>query len=487
MCGVNMGSFSLGMWGSRAALFGRSERRRARGGGGPGGTPWATAFLVGAMVVLLGCGGEDSGPSPAGMPTAPVESTPEEQAALVIFDDSMIHDVGLWMSPEDWESIINDSRGDELRPATLYIDGVTMANVGVRPAGESSRVPGNQKMSMRVEFDAFEKKRMGGFDEVKLTGSWDDPFIIRDRLAYWCYRQVMPAPREVPATLRVNGESRGIYQIEEIWGKEALAERFANPDGPLYRLRGLTNLDPYAYHGDDTSVYVPLPWDPKGMRDAAEHVVIPNALRVLAQEPHRLGEVMDLDFLLNYFAVSAIVSNTDGFTGPFEVDDHFQYFDPSTGKFFILPWDPDNTFGSINDSPENSIFLNYERSILTRMVRDGALRDPFLARLEEIMATKLTEDAIHAQAEAFSNQIMDAAYDDTTKMYPTESFIWSLGYIRDWTAKRYSSIRDQIARIRAGEPIPPTPPTGVGPTAPPMMMTTTPPPAMAAATGGGTP
>jgi hypothetical protein len=439
---------SLGNW----AFWARSDRRRLRGSGGPGGHPWAAAFLVGAMLVLLGCGGGDD-PTPAASTTAPTESTPAEQAALVMFDDSKIHDVGLWMSPEDWESIINDTRGDELRPATLYIDGVTMTNVGVRPAGESSRVPGNQKMSMRVEFDAYEKKKMGGFDEIKLTGSWDDPFIVRDRLAYWCYRQVMPAPREVPATLRVNGQERGIFQIEEIWGKEALAERFANPEGPLYRLRGLTNLDPYAYHGDDTTVYVPLPWDPKGMRDAAEHVVIPNALRVLGQEPQRLGEVMDIDYLLNYFAVSAIVSNTDGFTGPFEVDDHFQYFDPSTGKFFILPWDPDNTFGSINDSPMNSIFLNYERSILTRLVRDGFLRDPFLARLEEIMQTKLTEDAIHAQAQAFADQITDAAYADNTKMYPTESFIWSLGYIRDWTTQRYAAIRDQIARVRAGQPI----------------------------------
>ena len=32
-----------------------------------------------------------------------------------------------------------------------------MARVGVRPSGESSRVPGNQKMSMRVQFDAFNK------------------------------------------------------------------------------------------------------------------------------------------------------------------------------------------------------------------------------------------------------------------------------------------------------------------------------------------
>ena len=53
----------------------------------------------------------------------------------------------------------------------------------------------------------------------------------------------MPAPREVPAQLWINGQPRGIFEIEEVWGKEALASRFADATGPLYRLRGLTNTD----------------------------------------------------------------------------------------------------------------------------------------------------------------------------------------------------------------------------------------------------
>ena len=169
------------------------------------------------------------------------------------------------MSDEDFTSIIEDTRGDEMRSATFSIDGVVMARVGIRPSGESSRVPGNQKMSMRIEFDAFDDgKRMGGFDEIKLSGSWDDPFIVRDRLAYWVYRQVMPAPRETAAQVWINGQPRGIFELEEVWGKEALASRFADPNGPLYRIRGLTNLDPYEYKGADPVAYVPLPWDAVG-------------------------------------------------------------------------------------------------------------------------------------------------------------------------------------------------------------------------------
>jgi hypothetical protein len=408
--------------------------------------------LVAAVCCPLGCGGPhgvDGVSGPQIEPNvAPPESPPDQQAAVGFFDDSVIHEVRLWMSEEDFTSIIQDSRGDEMRAATFSIDGVVMARVGVRPSGESSRVPGNQKMSMRIEFDAFDDgKRMGGFDEIKLSGSWDDPFIVRDRLAYWVYRQVMPAPRETAAQVWINGQPRGIFEIEEVWGKEALASRFADPNGPLYRIRGLTNLDPYEYKGDDPAIYVPLPWDPKGRPapDAAVDGVIGAALRMVALEPARIGEVMDVDTLLTYFAVSAVLSNTDGFTGPFEVDDHFQYFDPATGRFFILPWDPDNTFGSINDKPDADIFLNFEKSVITRMIHEGDLRRPFLEKLQDIVNNRIPAAAIKDQADAIVNQISEAATYDMTKMYPTESFVWSLGYVKDWIDGRYASISAQLA------------------------------------------
>jgi spore coat protein CotH len=412
--------------------------------------------VVAAVCCWGGCGdgpsGDGGSPPQVEPNTPPPESPGDLQAAVTFFDDTKIHEVRLWMSDEDFTSIIQDTRGDEMRAATFSIDGVAMANVGVRPSGESSRVPGNQKMSMRIEFDAFDDgKRMGGFDEIKLSGSWDDPFIVRDRLAYWVYRQVMPAPRETAAQVWINGQPRGIFEIEEVWGKEALASRFSDPNGPLYRIRGLTNLDPYEYKGADPVAYVPLPWDPRGRTtvDPAADVVIGAALRVVAEEPQRIGDVMDVDMLLTYFAASAILSNTDGFTGPFEVDDHFQYFDPVTGRFAILPWDPDNTFGSINDQPDADMYLNFERCVITRMVKDGDLREPFLAKLEDVM-NRLPAAAVKEQADAIFNQIHDAAMHDMTKMYPTESFVWSRDYVKGWVDGRYDSLRAQIAAQRGG-------------------------------------
>jgi hypothetical protein len=228
----------------------------------------------------------------------------------------------------------------------------------------------------------------------------------------------------------------------------------------MYRLRGLTNMDPYEYKGDDPAAYVPLPWDPVGRMvvDPAADVFIAPALAAVAQGPDGLAGAMDVDMLLTYFAASAILSNTDGFTGPFEIDDHYQYHDPTTGKFVILPWDPDNTFGSINDSPDADVFLNYERCVITRMIAGGPLQEPFFAKLEDVMS-RVPAAAIKDQADAIVAQIGDAAMFDTVKMYPTETFLWSRDYVKTWIDGRYTSIPTQIASKRAAA----TPPAGGAP------------------------
>jgi hypothetical protein len=415
-------------------------------GGGPGG-------VGGSAGVPTGTGGSDptgggvAGTTGAGGGAAGAGGTiAEPPRPVVIFDDTRVHEMSLTMSPEDWDSIIQDSRGDEWRRATFTYDGVTAQDVGVRPSGESSRVPGNRRMSVRLKFDAFTGTgKFGGLEELKLDGMWDDGSLMRERLSYFVFRQFMPAPNEVHGRLTVNGELRGLYGVEEVWDDESVKVRFPQPMGLLYRIRGLTNLDPYAYMGMDPALYVPIPWDAKGMRPMEEHVVIGNFLRVVAEAPTMIEQVTDVNNLLHYFVGNTIITNTDGFTGTYETDDHFQYYDPSTGKFYILPWDPDNSWGSINDPADRGIYKRFSRSILTRWIRDTyEIRHRYKDMLAAAMV-KLPVSALHAEADRVYQQIRQAAYEDPTKPYPNDHFDWSLTYIKDFMTARYADIAFQLS------------------------------------------
>lgn len=380
---------------------------------------------------------------------------PDAQAALKIFDDTRVHDARLEMTADDWQSIVDDSRGDEVRHAKFYLDGVVIEDIGVRPSGESSRVPGNPKMSVRVQFNSFTPgAQLGGYDSIKLSGSWDDPFVFRDRLAYWYFSQFMPSPKEVAAELVVNGVSKGAYEIEEHWDRTAIKEHFAAPFGPLYRLRGLIGSDPYQFEGADPGLYVPMLWDPVGSHPTDDPAVVPQALSVLAQDASSFEQAFNGDSVLDYFAGSALTSNTDGFTGDLQIDDHYEYLDGQSGRFFMLPWDPDNTFGSINDPPDRDIFKNFQKSILTRMLRDTpAVRERYFVRLEQLMA-KIPLEALFGQTDSIFNQIHDSVARDTVKQYPTAHFEWSLGYVKDFMTTRYTSVSSQIAAYRAAPPVP---------------------------------
>jgi spore coat protein CotH len=378
------------------------------------------------------------------------ESSSDERAALQVFDDTRVHTAALAMTAEDWRSILDDSRGDEWRHAAFFLDGIVVADVGVRPSGESSRMPGNPKMSMNIKLDAFSAgKTLGGYDTIKLSGSSDDPFVIRDRIAYWYMRQLMPAPREVAAELTVNGEGRGAYQIEERWDAASLAGHFASPLGPCYRLRGVGGSDPYAHVGDDPIAYVPAPWDPVGNPMNDDHSVVPRALRALGEGPAGMEGAFDMERLLSYFASDVMVANTDGFTGEFEIDDHFQYFDPGTGKLSPLPWDPDNTFGSINDPPDRDIFHNFDKSALSRPLRDGPLRERYLQRLETYMS-QVPLATLDAEIDRVYAQVYDSVARDTFRRFPTGQFEWSRDYVKDFMAARYASVAAQIADRRGG-------------------------------------
>jgi spore coat protein CotH len=363
-----------------------------------------------------------------------------------VFDDTRIHQIDLTMAPQDWQSIIDDSRGDEWRHADLGYDGVVVEDVGVRPSGESSRFPGNPKMAVRINFEAFTGRgEFGGLREINVKGEFDDGSMMRERLALYVFDVMMPTSKVAHGRLVINGELRGLYTIRQVWDAESTGEHFAEPLGPLYRVRATGTFDPYTYLGPDPSHYVPSPWEPHIDNPARGDDVIGAFLGILASAPATIEQVVDMDDLLSYLACSALVMNTDGLVGDSSIADHFQYFDPRSGRFLVLPWDPDNTFGSQGETPDRSIYRRFDASVLALVVRDeGDYRARYKAKISAAMAA-VPLAALQAQADQIYAQIQQTAHEDPIKMFPNATFDWSIGYIKDFAAKRYANLQDQVA------------------------------------------
>lgn len=406
--------------------------------------------LVIAAVLSAGagaCGGGGGGTTPPSGSGGGVGGNLNQRPAPAVglFDESRVHELALTMSADDWQSIIADSRGDEWRHASVTYDGVAVDDVGVRPAGESSRVAGNQKMSIRIKFDAFDGKgKFGGYGDVNVKGEYDDGSMMRERLAFFVFSAFMPTPKAAHATLTVNGDPRGVFTLREDWDETSISEHFTPPIGPLYRLRpSLPTIDPYAYVNDDAMSYVPLPWERHIKMTAAGDEVVAPFLKALPDHS-TLEQFVDVNDLLAYIAAAEIVMTTDGLIGSTGAADHFQYYDPQSKKFFVLPWDPDNTFGSQGEMPTKDIYSKLGRNALTIVVRDRTdLRDAYVAKLREAITT-LPLAMVQAKSDEIYNQIKDAAHADTVKAFPNDTFDWNVMNINDFIAQRYANLHMQL-------------------------------------------
>ena len=408
------------------------------------------AAVLAGVVACSGGGSSGGGGGPTVEPpdsgVAPgMDFSVRPDPAGPVHDDTVVHQADLMMADADWQSIIDDSRGDDERHATLTYDGVVIPEVGVHPSGESSRFPGNQKQSIRVKFDAFPTTgKFAGLSEINIKGEYDDHSMMRERLAYFVFRSVMPTPQAAAVRLTVNGQLRGLYTIREVWDAASIKNHFTEPLGPLYRIRGFNGEDPYLYKGPDATAYMPHPWEAHIDHPSRGDDVIGSFLNVVNNTPAMLDQVADVEDLLDYLGVAATVMITDGFVGDTGVADHFQYFDPQSGKFFILPWDPDNSFASQNEMPNRSITKNFGLNKLAILFRDTAdLKTRYKAKIASIMAA-MPAAMVQAQADHIYQQIQQAAYEDPFKAFTNSDFDWSLGYLKDFISMRYAYLATQV-------------------------------------------
>ena len=404
----------------------------------------AAAIAIGAAAGACGGGGGTTQTGGGGASGANLSQRP--QPAMPLFDGTRLHDVSLTLSADDWQSIINDTQGDTWRHATVSYDGVMLEEVGVRPAGESSRFAGNQKMSIRIKFDAFSGRgKFAGYKTVNVKGEYDDGSMMRERLALSVFAALMPAPQAAHTTLTVNGESRGVFTLREDWDETSIKAHFSEPFGPLYRLRPYNEMeDPYVYTTDDLGTYVPHPWEPHINKPSRGDDVILPFLKAIAANPSPLDSVADVDDLLAYLSACAIAMCTDGLVGNTGAQDHFEYFDPQSGKFFVLPWDPDNTWGSAGEVPTRSITSKLGRNAYVRVVSGQShYQDLYRMKLAaSIAAVPLA--TVQATADNIYAQIKDAAHADSIKMFSSDTFDWNLTNIKDFAAARYASVQQQL-------------------------------------------
>lgn len=280
--------------------------------------------------------------------------------------------------------------------ADLEIEGQSFHDVAVRYKGNGTYMDArnSDKKSLKVDLNEFVKgQKFHGQSKLNLHNNITDAARMNESLAYALYREAgVPAPRTAYARVsvtvpgRLDGKNFGLYTLVENPDSNWAKSRFDTKKGLI--LKPVTK-ELFIFKGTDWSAYDQA-YDPKTdiTQSQMKRVFAFAQLVTDANDEEfarRLPEFLDIDEFSRFMAVTVWLSSTDSIL---MVGQNFiVYLDPETNKFAFVPWDLDRAFGNFfSPSPEElSVRKAWgdDNRFLQRVMSEPAVRDAYLARLEE--------------------------------------------------------------------------------------------------------
>jgi hypothetical protein len=265
----------------------------------------------------------------------------------------------------------------------------------------------------------------------------------------------MPAPRCVNCTLSVNGQSKGVYQVEQTMKRGFIKEHFGSD--------GMNQLfDWYVVHPNDivwlgfdpasqytTNYFVPKL---KKLDPSNPDVIVPQSekirefVRTVNLDPwFQMSTEVDVEMFYRFMAGEVLTGDGDSYVA-------FRRADPSngyrsanfrvypnqrSGQFAVLARDRDQGYWT----PRDSVIMGFDQRIMTSQI---ILANPdALARYKQILGDAArgpaSIDAMNARIDFILNQVIDAAFADNHK---------SAGTNLNWLA-HVQTIRNYIAQHNA--------------------------------------
>ena len=248
-----------------------------------------------------------------------------------------------------WE---DDDKTYEL--ARVICNGDTLDSVGVRYKGNSTyfetHANGSIKYPLNMDFDiVYDDQELFGHNKLKLSNSIFDPTFVKEAVGYISSGYYLPTPDVGYTTVTINEEYLGLYTLVESINKPYLTKHFGNNEGTFFKCEPLFQYGEWydawpnlVWYGNDSMAYeYQMGYELKsdhGWDDLLD------LIETLNNNPENIGSILNVDRVLWFFASSIVMPDLDTYNGIF-VHNYYLYKNTDTGRFEILPWDKNNTFG----------------------------------------------------------------------------------------------------------------------------------------------
>jgi len=361
-----------------------------------------------------------------------------------MFLGDVVYDVAITLPDASITALNADP--DAYVTGDITFDGTTLTNVGIKLKGRlGSFRTLSQKAGFKVSLDTFvEDQEYSGLDHFTFNNLVQDSSYVHQPAAYAVYRAFgIPAPRIGYVWITVNGTDYGLYENAEGYDNKFVDRTYGDDSGSLY------NGDYYL--APDWSYYVFTDFDDStwsqfelvagtdvGMVDVQAVTSAIDTSYGTSSYYDTVGEVVDWDYHLLFWAVENWVGQYDGYT--YNKNNYYVWFNPAVGgKAQILPWDHDWAFctstplkrpyGRISDTCYDD--ATCQAGFLTAMSEVAAMFDPGTD----------ANDALAADIEARIALLEPYIEADPRKETSASSIYSSQDQLLGWIANRSDKMR----------------------------------------------
>lgn len=214
-------------------------------------------------------------------------------------------------------------------------------------SGEVSYAGNTSVDQMKPSYEIILSSHHNGRLQYRMAAMAGDPSALHAATVFHAFAALgFDTPEVKPAALWINDEYMGLYLFLTPYNKTYFEEH--NIDvAQLYQAENSSGD-----FKEDTSLdrgfSVKLGTEGKADLETIRHLL---AEENTTKNCDRLGEVVDLNNLFRYMAVSALIDNWDGID-----NNYFLYRTQSDSRLQVIPWDLDNTFAEQHSQEDGSIF-----------------------------------------------------------------------------------------------------------------------------------
>ena len=392
---------------------------------------FSPARSAAALAVILAC----------------VSAPASAQTQADLFDDTTLHTVEIVIHSRDWSDLHEHFRSNDHYPCDVIWNGLRMRNVAVRSRGNGSRY--QNKPGLELSFDHYaSQQRFLGLRGLVLDNLVTDPSMIREATAMALMRRVgVPAPREAPARVFVNGAYAGLYMMVEPVDTVFAQKAFEQPvllfeyrwTYPFFASFPGESLDAYAVLFESRNL---------GVHSMVElYAPMREMFRTINEAPEgafaQVDSYLDLTSLVRALGASTFMAEWDGVFGYDGMNNFYLY---RTGEqAHMIPWDRDQAFHAL-DYP---LLAGVDQNVLgRRMLEDPALRAAYVQAVTEAMAAAQGDGWLEREFTRQFALIRDAALADALKVATNEEFEQAFAELVTFARKRPAFVQNELIPLR---------------------------------------